>query len=115
CPNCNKRVEYVDDAFICDFCGEEIQQPNYLMIIPCNIEDDTGTVWTTFFRKLAEEIIEMTTEEANEVIMKTADEGSLAEKVEELIGSTITVIADASFDEYNEEIRLIAKKIVGRE
>ncbi|MGZ7134971.1 MAG: OB-fold nucleic acid binding domain-containing protein, partial [Methanobacterium sp.] len=115
CPNCNKRVEYVDDAFICDFCGEEIQQPNYLMIIPCNIEDDTGTVWTTFFRKLAEEIIEMTTEEANEVIMKTADEGSLAEKVEDLIGSTITVIADASFDEYNEEIRLIAKKIVGRE
>ncbi|MGZ7208954.1 MAG: OB-fold nucleic acid binding domain-containing protein, partial [Methanobacterium sp.] len=114
CPNCNKRVEYVDDAFICDFCGEEIQQPNYLMIIPCNIEDDTGTVWTTFFRKLAEEIIEMTTEEANEVIMKTADEGSLAEKVEDLIGSTITVIADASFDEYNEEIRLIAKKIVGR-
>lgn len=115
CPNCNKRVEYVDDAFICDFCGEEIQQPNYLMIIPCTIEDDTGTVRITFFRKLAEELIGMATEEANEVIMKTADEGSLAEKVEDLIGSTITVIADASFDEYNEEIRLIAKKIVGRE
>lgn len=115
CPNCNKRVEYVDDAFICDFCGEEIQQPNYLMIIPCVIEDDTGTVRTTFFRKLAEEIIGMTTDEANEVIMKTADEGSLAEKVEDMIGSNITLIADASFDEYNEEIRLIAKKIVSRE
>ncbi len=115
CPNCNKRVEYVDDAFICDFCGEEIQKPNYLMILPCVIEDDTGTVRTTFFRKLAEELIGMTTDEANEVIMKTADEGSLAEKVEDLIGSTITVIADASFDEYNEEIRLIAKKIVGKE
>ncbi|MEN6551497.1 MAG: OB-fold nucleic acid binding domain-containing protein, partial [Methanobacterium sp.] len=49
CPNCNKRVEYVDDAFVCDFCGEEIQQPNYLMIVPCVIEDDTGTVRTTFF------------------------------------------------------------------
>lgn len=115
CPNCNKRVEYVDDAFICDFCGEEIQQPNYLMILPCVIEDDTGTVRTTFFRNLAEELIGMTTDEANEVIMKTADEGSLAEKVEDLIGSDITVIADASFDEYNEEIRLIAKKIVGKE
>ena len=32
-----------------------------------------------------------------------------------LIGSEITVIADASFDEYNEEIRLIAKKIVKME
>ncbi|WP_424354670.1 OB-fold nucleic acid binding domain-containing protein [Methanobacterium sp. MBAC-LM] len=112
CPNCNKRVEYVDDAFVCDFCGEEIQQPNYLMIVPCVIEDETGTVRTTFFRKQAEELIGMTTEKANEVIMTTADEGSLAGKVEDLIGSKITVIADASFDEYNEEIRLIAKKIV---
>lgn len=112
CPNCNKRVEYVDDAFVCDFCGEEIQKPNYLMIVPCVIEDDTGTVRTTFFRKQAEELIGMTTEKANEVIMTTADEGSLAGKVEDLIGSEITVIADASFDEYNEEIRLIAKKIV---
>ncbi|MEN4017211.1 MAG: OB-fold nucleic acid binding domain-containing protein [Methanobacterium sp.] len=115
CPNCNKRVEYVDEAFVCDFCGEEIQQPNYLMIIPCVIEDDTGTIRTTFFRKLAEELIGMTTEEANEVIIKTADEGSLASKVEDLVGSTVTLIADASFDEYNEEIRLIARKIVNRE
>ncbi len=115
CPNCNKRVEYVDDAFICDFCGEEIEKPNYLMIVPCVIEDGTGTVRTTFFRKQAEELLGMTTDEANEVIAKTADEGSLAEKVEDLIGSEITVIADASFDEYNEEIRLIAKKIVKRE
>lgn len=112
CPNCNKRVEYVDDAFVCDSCGEEIQQPNYLMIVPCVIEDETGTVRTTFFRKQAEELIGMTTEKANEVIMTTADEGSLAGKVEDLIGSEITVIADANFDEYNEEIRLIAKKIV---
>lgn len=112
CPNCNKRVEYVDDAFICDFCGEEVKKPNYLMIIPCTVEDDTGTVRITFFRKLAEELIGMTTDEANEVIATTADEGSLAEKVEDLIGSEITVIADASFDDYNEEIRLIAKKIV---
>lgn len=112
CPNCNKRVEYVDDAFICDFCGEEVKKPNYLMIIPCTVEDDTGTVRITFFRKLAEELIGMTTDEADEVIATTADEGSLAEKVEDLIGSEITVIADASFDDYNEEIRLIAKKIV---
>ncbi len=115
CPNCNKRVEFVDDAFVCDFCGEGIEKPNYLMIIPCTLEDDTGTVRTTFFRKLAEELIEMTTDEANEVIAKTADEGSLAEKVEDLIGREITVIADASFDEYNGEIRLIAKKIVKME
>jgi replication factor A1 len=54
----------------------------------------------------------MTTPEAEEIIAATGDEGSLEEKVGDLVGRQITVIADASFDEYNEEVRLNAKKLV---
>jgi replication factor A1 len=112
CPNCNKRVSLVDNTYICDICGEEIEEPNYLMIIPCVIEDDTGTMRVTFFRTAAEELIGMKMPEIIEVIQKTGDEGSLEDKVSDLVGHEITVIADASFDEYNEEIRLNAKKLV---
>jgi len=112
CPNCNKRVSLVDNIYICDICGEEIEEPNYLMIIPCVIEDDTGTMRVTFFRTAAEELIGMKMKEIIEVIQKTGDEGSLEDKVSDLVGHAITVIADASFDEYNEEIRLNAKKLV---
>ncbi len=112
CPNCNKRVNYVDDAYICDICGEEIENPNMLMILGLMLEDDTGTISMTFFRKSAEEILGMTTPEAEEIIAATGDEGSLEEKVGDLVGRQITVIADASFDEYNEEVRLNAKKLV---
>ncbi len=112
CPNCNKRVSLVDNTYICDICGEEIEEPNYLMIIPCVIEDDTGTMRVTFFRTAAEELIGMKMKEIIEVIQKTGDEGSLEDKVSDLVGHEITVIADASFDEYNEEIRLNAKKLV---
>ena len=112
CPNCNKRVSLVDNTYICDICGEEIEEPNYLMIIPCVIEDDTGTMRVTFFRTAAEELIGMKMKEIIEVIQKTGDEGSLEDKVSDLVGNEITVIADASFDEYNEEIRLNAKKLV---
>lgn len=112
CPNCNKRVNYVDNAYICDICGEEIEKPNMLMIIGLMMEDDTGTISMTFFRKSAEEVLGMTTPEAEEIIATTGDEGSLEEKVGDLVGRQITVIADASFDEYNEEVRLNAKKLV---
>ena len=112
CPNCNKRVSLVDNIYICDICGEEIEEPNYLMIIPCVIEDDTGTMRVTFFRTAAEELIGMKMKEIIDVIQKTGDEGSLEDKVSDLVGHEITVIADASFDEYNEEIRLNAKKLV---
>ena len=112
CPNCNKRVNWVEDAYVCDICGEEIEKPNMLMIIGLMLEDDTGTISMTFFRKSAEEILGMTTPEAEEIIAATGDEGSLEEKVGDLVGRQITVIADASFDEYNEEVRLNAKKLV---
>ncbi len=112
CPNCNKRVSLVDNIYICDICGEEIEEPKYLMIIPCVIEDDTGTMRVTFFRTAAEELIGMKMKEIIDVIQKTGDEGSLEDKVTDLVGQEITVIADASFDEYNEEIRLNAKKLV---
>jgi replication factor A1 len=111
CPSCNKRISLVDNIYICDICGEEIEEPNYLMIIPCVIEDDTGTMRVTFFRTAAEELIGMKMQEVIEVIQKTGDEGSLEDKVSDLVGHEITVIADASFDEYNEEIRLNAKKL----
>jgi len=112
CPNCNKRVNWVDNAYICDICGEEIEKPNMLMIISLLLEDDTGTISITFFRKAAEEVLGITTSEAEEIIATTGDEGSLEEKVGDLVGQHITVIADANFDEYNEEIRLNARKTI---
>lgn len=112
CPACNKRVNPTENGFICEICGEEIEAPNYLMIIPLVIEDDTGTMRTTFFRKSAEELIEMTTTEVEDIIKKTGDEGSLEDKINDLIEREITIIANASFDEYNEEIRLNARKVL---
>ncbi len=112
CPNCNKRVNWVEDAYMCDICGEKIEKPNMLMIIGLVLEDDTGTISMTFFRKSAEEILGMTTLEAEEIIATTGDEGSLEEKVGDLVGRQITAIADANFDEYNEEVRLNAKKLI---
>ncbi|OPY25037.1 MAG: Replication factor A [Methanobacterium sp. PtaU1.Bin242] len=112
CPNCNKRVNLTENGYICDICGEEIDEPNYLMIIPLVIEDETGTIRTTFFRRSAEELIEMTTPEVEDVIKKTGDEGSLEDKVNDLVERELTIIANASFDEYNEEIRLNARKVL---
>lgn len=112
CPNCNKRVNSTEEGYICDICGEEIETPNLLLIIPLIIEDETGTIATTFFRKAAEELIEMTTSEIEEILKKTGDEGSLEDKVNDLVEKEITIIADARFDEYNEEIRLTGKKVL---
>ncbi len=112
CPSCNKRVTLTEDGYVCDMCGEDVETPNSLLIIPLLIEDETGTITTTFFRKAAEEILGKTTQEVEEIIKKTGDEGSLEDLVSDLVETEITIIADANFDDYNEEIRLIAKKVL---
>ena len=93
-------------------CGEDVEKPNPLLIIPLVIEDETGTITATFFRKAAEEIIGKTTENIESIIKETGDEGSLEDLVNDLVETEITILVDASFDDYNEEIRLIAKKIL---
>jgi replication factor A1 len=112
CPNCNKKVNWAEDAFLCEICGDEIENPKMLMIIPIGIEDESGSIKLTFFRGAAEELIGITTDEAEEIIEKTGDEGSLEEKVVDLVGREITVLGDANYDEYNEELKLNVKKVL---
>lgn len=114
CPHCNNNLEITDDEYICDFCGEEVDEPKYLLMIPARIEDDSGDVSITFFSELAEELIDMKTEEVVKVIDDTGDEGALEGKLEDLSNLTVEVIADVGFDEYNEEIRLKPKKILSK-
>ncbi|KZX16136.1 replication factor A [Methanobrevibacter cuticularis] len=114
CPSCNNRLEQTEDEYICDYCGEDVEKPKYLLMIPARIEDDTEEISITFFAKLAEELIGMTTDEVAKIIEDSADEGALEGKVEDLNGITLKIIADVSFDEYNEEIRLNPKKILSK-
>ncbi|WP_303235647.1 OB-fold nucleic acid binding domain-containing protein [Methanosphaera cuniculi] len=110
CPYCHKGATRSENGFECNSCGQEIETPEYLMIIKTVLEDETGTISATFFRKEAEELISTTTDEVIEIFEKTGDESSLAAKIEDLIGHEVTIVADAQFNEYEEDVKLNVKK-----
>ncbi len=111
CPNCSSTVEESIDEYICDNCGYTFDEPDYLLMIPTRIEDDTGEIQVTFFDKLAEELIGMKKEE----IISLIDDGyGIEDKLQDLNNLTIEIVADVSFDEYNEENRLRPKKILNK-
>ncbi|GAA5818799.1 MAG: replication protein A [Methanobrevibacter sp. CfCl-M3] len=110
CPSCNNRLEQIDDEYACDYCGDDFDEPNYLLMLPLRIEDDTGDISVTFFSYLAENLLEMTKDE----IKNMNEDNGLEEKIEDLIGLELTLIADVDFDDYNEEIRLKPKKIISK-
>ncbi|WP_292816276.1 OB-fold nucleic acid binding domain-containing protein [Methanobrevibacter sp.] len=111
CPNCRSTVEETIDEYICDNCGHTFDEPDYLLMVPTRIEDDTGDIQVTFFDKLAEELIGMKKEE---IISLIEDGYSIEDKLEDLNGLTVEIIANVSFDEYNEENRLSPKKILNK-
>ena len=111
CPNCGYTVEESEDEFICDNCGHVFDEPRILFMIPTRIRDDTGEIQVTFFDNLAEELIGMKKEE----ILSLIDDGyGIEDKLEDLNGITIEIIANVSFDDYNEENRLNPKKILSK-
>ena len=115
CPFCNNNIEFTgEDEYFCDFCGEVVDEPKYLLMIPGKIEDDTGEISITFFDDLAAELLEMSKEEIINLINEDEDYGVLEGKVESLEGITLEVLANVGFDEYNEQSRLRPKKILNK-
>ena len=112
CPDCNKRIQQTEEGYICDLCGEKIEKPNYMMIISTVIKDETGSAQATFFRKEAEELISKTTDEVIEIFEQTNDESSMSSNLEDLIGHEVTIIANATYNEFDEDIRLNVRRTV---
>ena len=111
CPNCNSNVENTEIENVCDFCETEFDEPKYVLMVPTRIQDDTGEIQVTFFGNLAEELTGLKTED---VVSALEEDYSFDEKIEELNGQTIEIIANVSFDEYGEENRLTPKKILSK-
>ena len=111
CPNCRSNVESTIEENVCDNCGHTFDEPNYTLMVPTRLEDDTGEIQATFFDKLAEELIEMKKED---VINLVEDGLGIEDKLQDLNGLTVEIIANVSFDEYNEESRLNPKKLISK-
>lgn len=109
CPNCHENVEESEDEYICDNCGHTFDEPDYTLMIPTRVEDETGEIPVTFFGNLAEQLIDKDKEE----IISLIDDGyGIDEKIQDLVGMTIEIIANVSFNEYTEENRLNPKKLL---
>ena len=109
CPHCGAGVEESSDENICDSCGESFDEPSYTLMIPTRIEDDTGDIQATFFENLAEQLADINKEE---IISLMEDGYGIEDKLEDLVGYTIEIIANVNFDEYNETYRLNPKKLL---
>ena len=112
CPHCSNNIGDVelDGETMCDFCGETFDEPRTTLMIPTTLVDDTGEIGLTFFDNLVEDLLEMPKDEIINIV--SDDPGALDGKIEDLEGITVEVIANVSYDEYNEVRKLNPRKIL---
>lgn len=112
CPNCGNNIGdiEIDGETTCDFCGESFDEPRTTIMIPTTLVDDTGEIGLTFFDNLVEDLLEMPKDEIINIV--SDDPGALDGKIEDLEGITVEVIANVSYDEYNEVRKLNPRKIL---
>jgi replication factor A1 len=113
CPICNNTIDVDDEE--CPECGNLVDEPNYLLMLPAKLSDDTGEIQVTFYNNLVEDLIDM---KHDELVAQYEEEGNyefLESRIMDLEGRTLELIADVTYNNYDEEIRLRPKKILKNE
>ena len=91
CPSCNKKLEEVDGGYECKSCGE-VKKPEPRMLYKITVDDGSGSIRVTLFGKVGEDLLQMTAEEANEIIKKTGrGEQPLIENADKVVGKHIVI------------------------
>lgn len=115
CPICNRTLEDEDEEE-CPHCGNYVDKPKYLLMLPGKLTDDTGEIQVTFFNELVEQLLDMKHDDIVELYEENeGDFGFLETKAMDLEGRTLELLADVNYNNYDEEIRLRPKKILKNE
>lgn len=115
CPICNRTLEDEDEEE-CPHCGNYIDKPKYLLMLPGKLTDDTGEIQVTFFNELVEQLLDMKHDDIVALYEENdGDFGFLETKAMDIEGKTLELLADITYNNYDEEIRLRPKKILKNE
>ncbi|MFW9962123.1 MAG: OB-fold nucleic acid binding domain-containing protein [Candidatus Sifarchaeia archaeon] len=91
CPSCSKKLDETDDGYVCKSCGK-VDRPEPRMLYKITVDDGSGSIRVTLFGRVGEELLQMTAEEANEMIKKTGKgEQPLIENADMVVGKYIAV------------------------
>ena len=114
CPFCNRTLE--EDEEECQNCGNYIDKPNYLLMVSGKISDDTGEISITFFNELAEELIGMSHDDIVELYEESEYEpGFLEDTLNGLMDYNLKLVADVTYNTYDDDTKLRPKKILAKE
>ena len=106
CPQCNKRARPRDDGFFCE--KHNAVTPDYSYVLNAILDDGTETIRTVFFRKQAENLLEMDHTQIMEY--RTAPE-KFEEVKNKLLGEIIKIIGRVNKNELFDRLEFVSRLV----
>lgn len=108
CPNCRKKViEDEDGNWLCKEHGV-IDEPSKTLYLPIALDDGTGCVRVTFFRDLAEQLLDLPSETIIDEIEKVGIQSVIIKLEQRIKGREIIVRGRAKQNQYDDGMDLVA-------
>ncbi|MFB0561582.1 MAG: DUF2240 family protein [Candidatus Lokiarchaeia archaeon] len=106
CPKCAKKVEQVKDEWTCKECGT-IDEPSIRYMFSGVLDDGIGAIRGNFMRDAAQKLLNMSPEEAYDLIKKTSDQTEpIKIKAPEVEGKELIVIGRVVYNEFSKLLEL---------
>ncbi len=91
CPSCRKKVEDRDGKYICSVCGE-VKKPEPRMLYKVTLDDGSGSIRVTLFGETGEELLQMTAQEAFDLISKSGNnQAPIEQNTDKILGRYIAI------------------------
>lgn len=104
CPQCNKRIRPRDEGFFCE--EHNIVTPDYSYVLNTILDDGTETIRTVFFRKQAENLLELDQQK----ILEYKDAPEKFEEVKNnLLGNIIKVVGRTNKNELFDRLEFVTR------
>lgn len=106
CPQCNKRVRQRDEGFFCE--EHKVITPAYSYVLNAVLDDGTETVRAVFFKKQAENLLEM---DQNKILEYKDAPERFEEVKNTLLGNIIKVVGRVNKNELFDRIEFVARLV----
>jgi len=106
CPQCNKRVRQRDEGFFCE--EHNIVNPDYSYVLNAILDDGTETIRTVFFRKQAENLLEM---DQNKIMEYKDNPEKFEEVKNNLLGNIIKVVGRTNKNELFDRLEFVTRLV----
>ncbi|MFW9846463.1 MAG: hypothetical protein ACFFD6_06935, partial [Candidatus Thorarchaeota archaeon] len=91
CPSCRKKVEESEKGFTCAVCGD-VKKPEYRMLYKITVDDGSGSIRATLFGESGEDLLQMTAQEAHDLIKKSGNKlEPLEQNSDRMLGRYVAV------------------------